>query len=137
MKDVGSINFHCIIPDDGKQTGKTFYAALFPDWNFHYQPPNDFWEITGQDGKKPQTAYLAIMAGPGTPKSPLQYYTVDSIDLYLSRAVALGARIVVGKTPVPGVGYFAELTDPLGYSFGLWEENRQLSPAGPGLGTTA
>ncbi|WP_441288210.1 Dabb family protein [Sorangium sp. KYC3313] len=125
MTDVGSLNFHCIIPDDNSQTGKTFYTALFPSWRFRHQPPNEFWEITGPDGRTPQTAFLAIMTGPGTPKTPLQYYTVDSIDQHLSRAVELGAKVVVGKTPVPGVGYFAELADPIGSPFGLWENTPQ------------
>jgi predicted enzyme related to lactoylglutathione lyase len=123
MAELGSINFHCIIPDDESQSGKAFYAALFPNWRFRFQPPNQFWEITGADGVTPQTAFLAIMTGPGTPKVPLQYYTVDCIDQSLSRAIDLGAEVVVGKTPVPGVGYFAELTDPVGNPFGLWESS--------------
>jgi len=121
MDEVGSLNFHCIIPDNASNTAKEFYAALFLNWRFRYQPPNQFWEITGPDGRTPQTAYLAIMTGPGTPRTPLQYYTIDSIDAYLPRAVILGAKVIVGKTPVPGVGYFAELADPIGNPFGLWE----------------
>lgn len=124
MNPVGSINFHCIIPDDASHTAQTFYAGLFPQWHFRSQPPNDFYEITGPDGVTPQTAFLAIMTGPGTPRTPLQYYTVPSIDDSLSRAVALGGTVVVPKTPVPGVGFFAELRDPLGNPFGLWENDR-------------
>ncbi|WP_257446717.1 VOC family protein [Archangium lipolyticum] len=123
MANVGSINFHCIIPDDANQSGQKFYAALFPTWRFRYQPPNQFWEITGPDGRTPQTAYLAIMTGPGTPRTPVQYYTVPSIDHSLARAIELGGKVVTGKTPVPGVGFFAELTDPLGNAFGLWEDS--------------
>ena len=121
MTSVGSINFHCIIPDDEVGTAMAFYRALFTAWSFRPQPPNQFWEITGADGVTPQTAFLAIMAGPGTPTSPVQYYTVDDIDGYLDRATSLGATIVVPKTPVPGVGFFAELRDPLGQPCGLWE----------------
>ena len=123
MAEVGSRKCHGMSADHGSQRGKTFYAALFPSWRFRYQPPNEFWEITGPDGRTPQTAFLAIMTGPGTPKTPLQYYTVNSIDQYLSRAVELGAKVIVGKTPVPGVGYFAELADPIGNPFGLWEDS--------------
>lgn len=123
---TGTLNFHCIIPDDAEQTGKTFYAELFPEWHFRHQPPNVFWEITGADGCTPQTAYLAIMSGPGTPATPVQYYTVTGIDAYLARAQALGARVVMGKTPVPGVGYFAELRDPLSNAFGLWQDDKSV-----------
>jgi len=121
MAQLGSINFHCVIPDNAGHAAMAFYAALFPNWRFRAQPPNAFWEITGPDGLTPQTAYLAIMTGPGTPQMPLQYYTVDAIDPLLPRAVELGATIVVGKTPVPGVGFFAQLADPIGNPFGLWE----------------
>ncbi len=92
MADIGSLSLHCIIPDDNCQTGKSFYAALFPNWRFRAQPPNEFWEITGPDGRTPHTAFLAIMIGTGTPKTPLLYYTVDSGDQYLSGAVELGLR---------------------------------------------
>ena len=120
---TGSLNFHVIIPDNSEQQGKNFYAALFPEWHFRHQPPNVFWEITGADGQTPQTAYLAIMSGPGAPGSPVQYYTVTGIDAYLQKAISLGAPVVVDKTPVPGVGYFAELRDPLGNAFGFWEND--------------
>ena len=127
MTMLGSLNFHCIIPDDAKQTGKTFYAALFTQWRFRYQAPNTFWEISGADGLTPQTAYLAIMSGPGTPSSPVQYYTVQGIDDYVQRALGLGATLVTPKTPVPGVGYFAELRDPLNFAFGLWENDPSVA----------
>jgi uncharacterized protein len=123
MTKVGSINFHCIIPCDAAGIAKQFYSDLFPSWQFRSQPPNEFWEITGPDGVTPQTAFLAIMTGPGTPTSPTQYYTVDDIDVYLKRAVRLGARVVTPKTPVPGVGWFAALVDVIGSPFGLWEQN--------------
>ena len=29
------------------------------------------------------------------------------------------------KTPVPGMGYFAILSDPQGNPFGLWQTDRQ------------
>ena len=123
MTTVGSINFHCVIPDDENGTAMAFYRALFTTWQFRAQPPNQFWEITGPDGLTPQTAFLAIMSGAGAPSSPLQYYTVDDIDAYLALAQELGAPVIVPKTSVPGVGYFAELLDPLKHAFGLWESD--------------
>jgi len=122
MTEVGSINFHCIIPADEAGKAKQFYADLFPTWQFRAQPPNEFWEITGPDGVTPQTAFLAIMTGAGTPTIPTQYYTVDDLDASLATAVRLGAAVVTPKTPVPGVGWFAALTDVIGNPFGLWQD---------------
>jgi uncharacterized protein len=54
---------------------------------------------------------------------PVNYVNVESVDEYVGKATSLGARVVVGKMPVPGMGYFAQLVDPQGNTFGVWEGN--------------
>ena len=37
------------------------------------------------------------------------------------RAVGDDAKLMMGKTPVPGMGWFAQLTDPEGNVLAIWE----------------
>ncbi len=50
------------------------------------------------------------------------YVGVDSIDNYSKKITALGGRVVLPKTPVPGWGYLANCVDTEGNAFGLWQE---------------
>jgi predicted enzyme related to lactoylglutathione lyase len=46
---------------------------------------------------------------------------VESVDDYANKVVKLGGKVVVPKTPVPGMGQFAWVTDTEGNTFALWE----------------
>jgi predicted enzyme related to lactoylglutathione lyase len=119
-----SIVIHSIIPCDMDEKAKNFYSQLFPNWHFEAKPPNQFWEVTNEDGSYPHSVYLAMMKGSGTPSTPTNYYEVDDIDAFIKKAVTLGGKITVPKTPVPGVGFYAGLLDVIGNNFGFWENNK-------------
>jgi predicted enzyme related to lactoylglutathione lyase len=57
----------------------------------------------------------------------INYVNVESVDQYVEKAKGLGARVVVDKMPVPGMGYFAQLMDPEGNPFGVWEGNSEAA----------
>ena len=114
---------HSIIPCDSQEQAKEFYAALFSNWRFKSLPPNEFWEITDENGNYPHSVFLAMMKGEGTPSTPTSYYAVDSIDVSIEKAVSLGGQVLVPKTPVPGKGFYAELLDVIESKFGLWEDS--------------
>ena len=46
---------------------------------------------------------------------------VDSVEISVDRAQKLGAKVMKGKTSVPGMGWFAMLIDPQGNPFAVWE----------------
>ena len=56
-------------------------------------------------------------------RRPINYFRVESVDEFSAKVKALGGEIVVPKSLVPSLGYFAIARDPEGNSFGLWEEN--------------
>jgi len=120
------IVIHAIIPSDEAENVKRFYEQLFPDWQFTYQGPNAFWEITSQSAPGPNRVYLAMMKGANSPTQPLNYYAVSSIDSSLAMVEQLGGTILVPKTPVPGVGYFAECLDVIKHHFGFWQDDRDV-----------
>ena len=52
----------------------------------------------------------------------MNYIGVDSVDRYVAKAMELGATVVVEKMEVPGMGFFAQLVDPQGNPFAVFEE---------------
>ena len=55
----------------------------------------------------------------------VNYVTVESIDGALERAKKLGASVSRGRSAVPGMGWFAILSDPQGNPFALWEVDKK------------
>jgi uncharacterized protein len=69
------------------------------------------------------------------PNQPLVHYiNVESVDESVSRAERLGAKVLMGKTPVPGMGWFAQLTDTEGNLFAVWETDMSSAMSGAGAG---
>jgi predicted enzyme related to lactoylglutathione lyase len=54
-------------------------------------------------------------------QTPINYVSVESVDESVAKAKALGATVVVEKMPVPGMGWFAQLIDPQGHPFAVWQ----------------
>jgi uncharacterized protein len=51
------------------------------------------------------------------------FIDVKSVDEYTSKAEKLGGNVVVPKTVVPGMGYYAVCVDTENDSFGIFESN--------------
>lgn len=109
---------HIDLPSDDLARAKRFYAELFgweiaqlpqfPDYELFRTGPGD---VGGAIGLRGETA----------PARPRIYITVDSIELALARTKELGGSVVVEKTEVPGMGWFAAINDSEGSEIGLWE----------------
>jgi len=57
------------------------------------------------------------IVGPG--QTPVVLIEVEEITPYLEKVVELGGRVVLPKTPIPNMGWFAHITDSDGNLFGL------------------
>ncbi len=94
---------------------KAFYGAVF-DWKFDDASMPGYTLIqTGQEPgggifTRPQAAPHVCMN---------VYFTVSDIDKTLAKAVELGGKVLVPKTPIPGVGHFAMFADPEGIAVGI------------------
>ena len=51
------------------------------------------------------------------------YAQVESVADYAEKVKQLGGQVVMGKTAVPKMGYFAVCLDPEGNPLGLWEDD--------------
>lgn len=109
------IHWELMVQDTEK--AKAFYGRLF-DWKFD--------ELGG--------GYTSVRPGEGPaggmmkkpPNAPMPglnvYFKVASLDASLKRAAELGARVIVPRTEVPGMCWFAMFLDPDGIPVGILEE---------------
>lgn len=97
-----------------------FYGALF-GWQ---EEPKDLgpmgtYRVQTLGGKQ----VGGIMRNPqnGAPSGWLVYFLVEDLDTATARAVELGASACVEGMPIPGIGRFSMLQDPVGAMFSLFE----------------
>jgi len=108
-----------------------FYTDVF-DWKVEAMPGNDdYLLVQTVDVDAQRVAKQAgginggIMKRPD-PKAPsiINYVSVESLDGALERAAQRGGKVMKGKSPVPGMGWFAILSDPEGNPFALWQTDK-------------
>jgi predicted enzyme related to lactoylglutathione lyase len=107
-----------------------FYKNLF-EWEIQQMPGMDYgWIKTVEtDAKGTPTQPGGINGGilkrPDGYNGPawVNYVNVESIEASVDRAKKLGGTLMKGKTPVPGMGWFAFLNDPQGNTFALWQSD--------------
>ena len=118
-----------IYADDPDKLEK-FYTGLF-DWTVERVPEMDyrFLKTVETDAKGMPTQPGGINGG--LIKRPegyesrawVNYVNVESVESSVDKAQRLGAKLMKGKTPVPGMGWFAMLIDPQGNPFALWQRD--------------
>lgn len=120
---------HFEISADDPERAAEFYRRVFG------------WEITGWGGPVP---YLLASTGPqGSPgidgaitdrrtqhQPVVNSIGVESWDEAATAVVAAGGQVLMEKTLIPGVGYFAYCMDTEGNVFGIVEES-PTDPAAP------
>lgn len=110
---------HFEIPADDPEKMKEFYTQLF-GWKIEKSPGfGDYYMI--QTGGTPGGG---LMKRPMPQAVPCNYIAVESVDEYAAKVVKLGGKIVVPKTPIPTMGFFAVGIDPEGNCVGLFEETK-------------
>jgi predicted enzyme related to lactoylglutathione lyase len=119
------------IPSDDIERSKKFYTQLF-GWKIDKSPEANTpegmenWSITTTDhnGKE------ALGGGMSKRQMPQQQITnfidVRSVDEYLSKVERLGGKVVVPKTAVPGMGYYAVCLDTENNSFGIFGSSENV-----------
>jgi predicted enzyme related to lactoylglutathione lyase len=118
---------HFEIPGDDPEALVNFYSRLF-DWKIEKFPGDmEYWLIqtvpTDENGMPTQPGGIngGLYRRQSPEQRPVNYVTVESVDTYLAKAAQLGAEVAMGKTPVPGMGWFAQLIDPDNNIFAIFE----------------
>ena len=113
--------FDLTVRDLGK--AQHFFESVL-GWRFdRYPRPYDYYRIrTGPDSEPGIDGGIGSVSDtPVSGGQPLTQVTVSVADLddALVRVLAAGGRVVEGKIPIPGVGWYATCAEPGGLLFGL------------------
>jgi predicted enzyme related to lactoylglutathione lyase len=115
---------HFEIPSDNIERSKKFYHELF-GWKIDKWSGSDstmeYWMITTTDDKGNEALRGGMMKRQNPQQGITNFIGVDSIDDYSSKVQQLGGKILVPKTPVSGMGFFAVCLDTENNSFAIWE----------------
>jgi uncharacterized protein len=137
---------HFEIPADDPERAAEFYRELF-DWDIKKFEGSvaggmEYWMVqtvpTDADGRPARPGVnggLMRRMYPNQP--PVNYINVEKVDEAVRRAERLGAKILMGKTPVPGMGWFAQLNDPEGNLIAVWETDMSAAMSGAAAGQEA
>lgn len=99
------------------EKAKAFYGQVF-DWKFDETSMPGYTMI--DTGKEPGGGMM--VRPPQAPHCSLStYFLVDDVEATLAKAVAAGAKVIVPRTPIPGVGAFGMFLDPDGIPLGVFE----------------
>ena len=100
---------HFEIPADDVARAKTFYSKLFGWQIAPVEGFEDYWMIQMGDEQDPGVGLMKRQA-PG--QTPVSYVQVESVDDYAAKVEELGGKVIMPKTPVPGMGWFAHSWTP-------------------------
>ena len=127
---------HFEIPADNTERAAKFYADMF-GWKLNrWEKPGgiEYWMVetveTDGEGRPVRSGVNGgLMPRMYPAQQPVNYIAVENVDTAVAKAERLGAKVMMGKTPVPGMGWFAQLTDTEGNVFAVWETDPAAAPA--------
>ena len=122
---------HFEIPADDIEKLKKFYMDLF-GWTMNRYPGPTTYYMIGTvpvDEKTMMPLRPGVNGGMYEKKNassrelaiPLNYISVESVEEYSKKVMALGGKILVPKMEIPTIGWWALAEDPEGNRFGMLE----------------
>jgi uncharacterized protein len=115
---------HFEIPADDIERSKKFYSELF-GWKIEKfpgeTPAGEYWMLTITDDKGNRILGGGMHKRMHPEQQIINYIDVKSVDEYSSKVENLGGKVVMPKTAVVGMGYFALCVDTENNNFAIWE----------------
>ncbi len=114
---------HFEIPASDAERAAAFYRKAF-GWKIEKWPgPMDYWLVTtGVEGTPGINGGLLKKQSPTT--ATTNTVDVESVDKAVETVKSAGGKLVMPKTPIPGVGYFAYCEDTEGNLFGVMQNDK-------------
>ncbi|MBA3553694.1 MAG: VOC family protein [Gemmatimonadales bacterium] len=130
---------HFEIPADQPERAAKFYRELF-GWNINrWENPGgmEYWMVetvpTNEQGMPVRPGVNGgLMPRMFPDQVPTNYIAVADLDEAVAKAERLGAKVLMGRQPVPGMGWFAQLSDTEGNVFAMWQTDMAAGTAGTG-----
>ena len=120
---------HFEIPFDDKSRAMKFYKDAF-DWKLTDMPQMDYvmaGTVDVDQNQMPKEAGAingGLMTRPKDAPNPTVYVDVPSIDNAVKKVQAAGGKVVTAKTPIPGMGAYARVSDTEGNVIGLFSTSQ-------------
>jgi predicted enzyme related to lactoylglutathione lyase len=113
---------HFEIPASDPERASAFYQKAF-GWKIEKWPgPLEYWMVTtGPEGTPGINGGLMRNKDVKTTTNTIG---VDSVDGAVDAVTKAGGKLVMPKTAIPTVGYFAYLTDTEGNLFGVMQPDK-------------
>src|SRR2546427_6982593 len=113
---------HFEIPAGDPERAANFYRKVF-DWKIEKWPgPMEYWMVTtGAEGTPGINGGLMKNTNVKTTTNTIG---VESVDVAIEAAKRAGGKLVMPKTPIPGVGYLAYCEDTEGNLFGVMQADK-------------
>ncbi len=116
---------HFEIPADDVDRAQKFYGTVF-DWNMQKwsnpeNPQKDYWIFETKDESGNRSMSGGMMKRQAPEHTITNYVTVPAIDEYISKIEQAGGKIMIKKTEIPDMGFFAIFIDTENNQFGLFE----------------
>ena len=109
---------HFDIPADDPARAQKFYQELF-GWTFEkWDGPMEYWIAKTGDEKQPGINGGLAKRMPGQ-IGVTNTIDVDSVDEFAKKIQSKGGKVIMPKTAIPQVGYFAQCMDTEGNIFGI------------------
>jgi uncharacterized protein len=114
---------HFEIPAADPERAANFYRKVF-GWKIEKWPgPMDYWMVTtGAEGEPGINGGLLRKQEPTT--ATTNTIGVDSVDNAVTSVQNAGGKLIMPKTPIPTVGYFAYCEDPEGNLFAVMQPDK-------------
>ncbi|HLF35284.1 MAG TPA: VOC family protein [Cyclobacteriaceae bacterium] len=114
---------HFEIPSDNPDKSMKFFTEVF-GWKFQKFGNFDYWLILTGDPSTP--GIDGGLMKKIDPKQPVtNHISVENLDEMIPKIEKAGGKIVVSKTAIPGVGYYAYFTDPDGNIHGVMQDDQK------------
>lgn len=110
---------------DDADRAQRFYKDVFgwgmQKWSNPKEPDMDYWYFDTSDDKGNKGITGGMMKRQDPSHSITNYVTVPSIDEHIRIIEQAGGKIIIPKTEIPDMGYFAIFTDTENNTLGLFE----------------
>lgn len=94
-----------------------FYADLC-GWQIDHDPGYNYYQFAAEGG--PGGGFVTPDGNMYKVGDTIPYVGVPDIDAFLKRVEQLGGKVLLPKTEIPGMGWFAFFSDPTGNRLGAY-----------------
>jgi hypothetical protein len=115
---------HVGIPTTDFKKAKKFFGNVF-GWTFEDMPDIDY--VVFHTGSRPGGGFYRVKKMPKKGQVNV-YLEVEDIDAALKAVKKAKGKVLVKRTPIAGMGWFAEFATPDGCYLSLWEETELRQP---------